>query len=244
MLTSFLPTPPPPLYRARVSVDATVPALFGPSNREPTLFTSTCRRARLNPAEPRVPQIHLGNTTQRDNKPGLVVAQPPQRLHRAPAPRSSLSPSYIRSKQHSVTVPLKDQHSGFCTFRGQSAAEDAASCTVLTTYRPHNNIKLVVIQDPPVPKREGCMENKFEMSGNHVLHTSQGSTASQVLCTTSGISRSGGAGSLDKVCTSLFSYSFPLHRQRLVSRTESVLPAPAPPCGPEHCRIVRTLRVI
>ncbi|KAJ7791890.1 hypothetical protein B0H14DRAFT_3565976 [Mycena olivaceomarginata] len=192
MLTSFLPTPPPLPYRARVSVDTTAPALFGPSNREPTLFTSTCRRTRLNPAEPRVPQIHFGNTTQRDNKPGLVVVQPHSAftVHLpSPAPCSSLSPSYIRSKQHSVTVPPKDQHSGFCTFRGQSAAEDAASHTVLTTYRPHNDIKLVVIQDPPVLKREGCMENKFEKSGNHVLHTSQGST---------GISRSGGAGSLEK----------------------------------------------
>ncbi|KAJ7697335.1 hypothetical protein B0H14DRAFT_2649873 [Mycena olivaceomarginata] len=183
MLTSFLPTPPPLPYRARVSVDTTAPALFGPSNREPTLFTSTCRRTRLNPAEPRVPQIHFGNTTQRDNKPGLVVVQPHSAftVHLpSPAPCSSLSPSYIRSKQHSVTVPPKDQHSGFCTFRGQSAAEDAASHTVLTTYRPHNDIKLVVIQDPPVLKREGCMENKFEKSGNHVLHTSQGSTAPRV----------------------------------------------------------------
>ncbi|KAJ7362542.1 hypothetical protein DFH08DRAFT_799567 [Mycena albidolilacea] len=85
------------------------------------------------------------------------------------------------SMQHSVTVPLKEQHSGFCTFRDQSAAEDAASRTVQTTYRPHNNIKLVVIQDPLVLKHERCMENKFEKSRNHVLHTSQGSTVSHHL---------------------------------------------------------------
>ncbi|KAJ7850675.1 hypothetical protein B0H14DRAFT_842040 [Mycena olivaceomarginata] len=197
MLTSFLPTPPPPPYRARVSVDTTAPVLFWPSNREPTLFASTCRRTRLNPAEVRTLFTSLpgfffltlspaslkstsGTLRNGTINRALLLRNPHSAfaVHLlSPVPHSSLFPSYIRSKQPSVTVPPKDQHSGFCTFCGQSVAEDAASRTVLTTYRPHNDIKIVVIQDPPVLKREGCMENKFEMSGNHVLHTLQGSTA-------------------------------------------------------------------
>ncbi|KAJ7318379.1 hypothetical protein DFH08DRAFT_399111 [Mycena albidolilacea] len=152
MLTSFLPTPPPPPYRARVSVDTTARALFGPSNREPTLFTSTCHRARLNPAE--VCTLPLFQVFFLTLSPGSLKstsgtlrngtinrALSLRNPHSAfavhlpsPAPRSSLSPSYIRSKQHSVTVPPMDQHPGFCIFCGQSAAEDAASRTVLTTY--------------------------------------------------------------------------------------------------------------
>ncbi|KAJ7809455.1 hypothetical protein B0H14DRAFT_3880990 [Mycena olivaceomarginata] len=198
MLTSFLPTPPPLPYRARVSVDTTAPALFGPSNREPTLFTSTCHHARLNPAEvffltlspgslkSTSGTLHNGTINRalslRNPHSAFAVHLP------SPAPRSSLSLSYIRSKQHSVTIPPKDQHSGCCTFRGRAGT---------TSYIHHKAVQ-------PRP-------------------------ASQVLCATSGISRSGGAGSLDK---------------RLVSRTESVLPAPAPPCGPEHCRIVRTHRAL
>jgi hypothetical protein len=40
-----------------------------------TLFTSL--PGFFSHPQSRVPQIHLGNATQRDNKPGVVVAQPP-----------------------------------------------------------------------------------------------------------------------------------------------------------------------
>ncbi|KAJ7804626.1 hypothetical protein B0H14DRAFT_2612138 [Mycena olivaceomarginata] len=49
-----------------------------------------------------------------------------------------------------------------------------------------------------VLKREGYTENKYEKSGNHLHKATQPHPNSQVLCATSGISRSGGAGILDK----------------------------------------------
>jgi hypothetical protein len=129
MLTSFLPTPPPPPYRPRVSVDTTAPALFGPSNHEPTLFTSTCRRARLNPAEVQrryalyLPLFQVffltlspgslkstsGTLRNGTINRALLLRNPHSAfaVHLpSPAPRSSLSLSYIRSKQHRCVVYL------------------------------------------------------------------------------------------------------------------------------------------
>ncbi|KAJ7884293.1 hypothetical protein B0H14DRAFT_2564357 [Mycena olivaceomarginata] len=71
------------------------------------------------------PSIHLGNATQRDNKPGLVVAQPPQRLRRASAfacPPFVTIPvlSYI-TRQYSLAPPLKSY-----ALRQESAGAEGA----------------------------------------------------------------------------------------------------------------------
>ncbi|KAJ7869131.1 Clavaminate synthase-like protein [Mycena olivaceomarginata] len=66
-----------------------------------------------------------------------------------------LTAGYVKSTVHRVTVPPKDQ-------------QHVDRLGLLYFSRPHNDIKLVTIQDSPVLKREGYTENEFEKSGNPV----------------------------------------------------------------------------
>ncbi|KIY45564.1 Clavaminate synthase-like protein [Fistulina hepatica ATCC 64428] len=68
---------------------------------------------------------------------------------------SFLTGGYVKSTVHRVTVPPKDQ-------------QHVDRLGLLYFARPHNDIKLVTIQDSPVLQREGFMQNEFEASGNPV----------------------------------------------------------------------------
>ncbi|KAJ7581159.1 Clavaminate synthase-like protein [Mycena floridula] len=89
-----------------------------------------------------------------------------------------LTGGYVKSTIHRVAIPPKDQ-------------QHVDRLGLLYFSRPNNDVRLATIQDSPVLKREGYIQNEIEKSGNPIPTTEEWTFAKQKWQRTKGYYASG-----------------------------------------------------